>query len=59
MDVPVCIELPAGMGIKGAKHEKQHVVLLKKFSYELKQASVSTTWYDMLKEGLQMRGFYE
>jgi hypothetical protein len=28
LDVPVYMELPAGMEIAGAKHEKQHVLLL-------------------------------
>ena len=57
LDVPVYMELPAGMEIAGAKYEKQHVLLLKKNLYGLKQASAN--WYDMLKEGLQIRGFHE
>jgi hypothetical protein len=57
LDVPVYMELPAGMEVEGARHEKQHVLLLKKKLYGLKQASAN--WYDMLKEGLQIRGFHE
>ena len=30
LDVPVYMELPAGMEVKGDRHEKQHVLLLKK-----------------------------
>ena len=57
LDVPVYMELPLGMEIPGAAYEKQHVLLLKKNLYGLKQAANS--WYDMLKEGLRLRGFTE
>ena len=50
LDVPVYMELLAGMEIEGAKHEKQHVLLLKKIIYGRKQASAN--WCDMRKEGL-------
>ena len=33
LDVPVYMELPAGMEIKGAKYKGQHVLLLKKNLY--------------------------
>ena len=57
LDVPVYMELPAGMQIPGAAYPKQHVLLLKKSLYGLKQASAN--WYDKLKNSLQLRGFHE
>ena len=57
LDVPVCMELPLGMEIPGAAYKRQHVLLLKKNLYGLKQAANS--WYDMLKKGLKLRGFSE
>ena len=45
------------MEVEGTKHENQHVLMLKKIVYALKQAS--NNWYDMLKKGLQIRGFRE
>ena len=41
LDVPVYMELPAGMEIEGTKHEKPYVLLLKKHFYGLKQASTN------------------
>ena len=49
--------LPAGMEIEDARYEKQHVLLLKKNVYRLKQASAN--WCDMPKEGLQITCFHE
>ena len=57
LDVPVYMELPAGMQIEGAAHPKHHVLLLRKSLYGLKQASAN--WYDKLKRSLQLRGFHE
>ena len=57
LDVPVYMELPIGMEIPGAAYEKQYVLLLKKNLYGLKQ--VANSWYDMLKEGLMLRGLVE
>ena len=41
LDVPAYMELPAGIENKGAKHVKQHVLLLEKYIYGLKQASAN------------------
>ena len=52
LNVPVYMEeLPLGMEIPGAAHERRFVLLLKMMLYSLKQAANS--WYDMLKEGLK------
>ena len=52
------MELPKGMEIGNCVGErKQHVLRLKKSLYGLKQASAN--WYDMLKKGLELRGFQE
>ena len=56
-DVPIYMELPSGMETKGAKHKKNHVLLPKKNIYGLNQDSANL--YDMLEEGLQIRGFHE
>ena len=45
------------METKGAKHKKNHVLLPKKNIYGLNQDSANL--YDMLEEGLQIRGFHE
>ena len=57
LDVPVYMEIPLGMEIPNATHEREYVLLLKKNLYGLKQASAN--WYDMLKKGLNLRGFKE
>ena len=41
----------------GIGERKQHVLRLRKSLYVLKQASAN--WYDMLKKGLELRGFQE
>ena len=58
LDVPVYMELPLGMEVSGNNGErKQHLLLLRKSLYGLKQASAN--WHDMLKKGLELRGFKE
>ena len=57
LDIPVYMELPLGMEIPGAAYKRQYVLHLKKNLYGLKQAANS--WYDMLTEGLNLRGFSE
>jgi hypothetical protein len=58
LDVPVFMELPIGMDVAGSKEDrKAHVLRLRKSLYGLKQASAN--WYDMLRKGLQLRGFAE
>jgi hypothetical protein len=58
LDVPVYTELPIGMEVKGDTGERRMKVLcLKKSLYGLKQASAN--WHDMLKRGLELRGFEE
>ena len=51
LNIPVYMELPLGMKIPGAAHERQYVFLLKMILYSLKQAANS--WCDMLKAGLK------
>ena len=58
LDVPVYMELPLGMEVAGTRRDdKQYVLRLRKSLYGLKQASAN--WYDMLKKGLELRGFKE
>jgi len=58
LDVPVYMELPIGMEVPGSEqNRKVHLLRLKRSLYGLKQASAN--WYDMLKKGLQRRGFQE
>ena len=58
LDVPVYMELPMGIEVENSNGEKkQHVLRLRKSLYGLKQASAN--WYDMLRTGLQLRGFRE
>ena len=55
LDVPVYMELPAGMEIEG--QPKSHLLLLKKNLYGLKQASFN--WHKKLKTALEERNFVE
>ena len=57
LDVPVYMEFPLRMEIPCAAYEKQHILLLKKNMYGLKQAA--NIWYDILKEDLRLRGVVE
>ena len=58
LDLPVYIEPPIGMEVPGSEGNKNIYVLgLRKLLYGLKQASAN--WYDMLKKGLDIRGFKE
>ncbi|MCP4479271.1 MAG: hypothetical protein GY818_14390 [Planctomycetaceae bacterium] len=58
LDVPVFMELPAGMIVNGHDHDSSKYVLrLRKSLYGLKQASAN--WHEMLKKGLILRGFKE
>ena len=58
LDVPVYMELPIGMEVPGSEqNRKMYLLCLKCSLYGLKQASAN--WYDMLKKGLQRRGFQE
>jgi len=58
LDVPVYMELPLGMEVPNSIGDrKQYVLRLRKSLYGLKQASAN--WYDMLKTGLELRGFKE
>ena len=58
LDVPVYIEPPIGMEVPGSEeYNKIYVLRLRKSFYGLKQAS--DNWYDMLKKGLEIRGFKE
>ena len=57
LDVPVYMEIPMGMQVPGSNYDREHVLLLKKNLYGLKQASAN--WYDMLKTALHLRGFKE
>ena len=58
LDVPVYMELPIGMDVPGFEDSrKSHVLCLRRSLYGLKQASAN--WYDMLKQGLTLRGFKE
>ena len=54
LDTPVYMELPAGCDPdSGSRHE--YIIELKKSLYGLKQASLN--WFNMLKKGLQDRGY--
>ena len=55
LDVPVYMELPAGMEVKGATHPGEYIVELKKSLYGLKQSGLN--WFEKLKKGLEERGF--
>ena len=58
LDVPVYMELPIGMDVAGAGgNRRMYVLKLNRSLYGLKQASMN--WYDMLKKGLEERGFKE
>ena len=58
LDVPVYMELPIGMEVPGSEgYNKIYVLRLRKSLYSLKQASANR--YDMLKKGLEIRGFKE
>ena len=58
LDVPVYMELPIGMEVGDSQQNRKiHVLRLKKSLYGLKQASAN--WHDMLKRGLESRGFSE
>ena len=58
LDVPVYMELPIGMEVPGSEgNNKFYVLRLRKSLYGLKQASAN--WYDMLRKGLEIRGFKE
>ena len=52
------MELPIGMEVPGSEgNNKFYVLRLRKSLYGLKQASAN--WYDMLRKGLEIRGFKE
>ena len=52
------MELPIGMEVPGSEgYNKLYVLRLRKSLYGLTQASAN--WYDMLKKGLEVRGFKE
>ncbi len=58
LDIPVYMEIPAGMILRGVplkNQRKLYVLCLNKLLYGLKQASAN--WYEMLKKGLMDRGF--
>ena len=56
LDVPIYMELPIGMEVPGSEgSNKFYVLRLRKSLYGLKKASAD--WYDMLKKGLEIRGF--
>ena len=58
LDVPVYMELPIGMEVPGHQEDRKLYLLhLRRSLYGLKQASAN--WYDMLRKGLQIRGFKE
>ena len=58
LDMPVYMELPIGMEVPGSEgYNNIYVLRLRKSLYSLKQASAN--WYDMLKKGLEIRGFKE
>ena len=54
LDVPVFMELPAGMEIEDAR-PGEYVIELKKSLYGLKQSGLN--WFEKLKKGLEDRGF--
>jgi hypothetical protein len=56
LDVPVYMALPLGMEVPNSDG-KHHLLRLRKSLYGLKQASAN--WHEMLKNGLQLRGFKE
>ena len=57
LDVPVYMELPAGIDLGHGIQKRAYVLELKKSLYGLKQAS--SNWYECLKKGLERRGFKE
>ena len=58
LDVPVYMELPAGMDLEGQGENSSHYILrLSKSLYGLKQGSFN--WHNKLKKGLLDRGFVE
>ena len=54
LDVPVFMELPVGCDVDSG-NQSLYVIKLKKSLYGLKQASLN--WFNMLKEGLEARGY--
>ena len=54
LDVPVYMELPAGMELEDAR-PGEFVIELKKSLYGLKQSGLN--WFEKLKKGLEDRGF--
>jgi hypothetical protein len=56
LDVPVYMELPAGMELEGCRNS-DYVLSLKVSLYGLKQASAN--WHNKLKTALEDRGFVE
>ena len=58
LDVPVYMELPAGMDLEGqGEHSSHYILRLSKSLYGLKQGSLN--WHNKLKKGLLDRGFVE
>ena len=57
LDVPVYMEFPLGMEVSGNFPNGRPLLRLKKSLYGLKQASAN--WHEMLKGGLELRGFEE
>ena len=58
LEVPVYMELPAGMELAGEHgRSSQYILKLRKSLYGLKQASLN--WHNMLKTALLSRGFVE
>ena len=58
LDVPVYMELPAGMDLEGkGENSSGYVLRLNKSLYGLKQGSYN--WHNKLKKGLLDRGFVE
>ena len=57
LDVPVYMEIPAGIDLGPEIEKRAYCILLKSSLYGLKQAS--SNWYECLKKGLERRGFKE
>ena len=55
LDTPVYMELPVGCDPDGPGPRHEYIIELKKSLYGLKQASLN--WFNMLKKGLQARGY--
>lgn len=54
LDVPVFMEIPAGMVVEGAE-QGEYIIELKKSLYGLRQGSFN--WFQEFKAGLETRGF--